>query len=129
MVMPPLEGRLLRSRLLSWILAFRCSRVVINGTRSAMGFALFLLERRKKYLLLYLVSAPALFWATGGKICLVYNCDTTKYPDIGDTIRMRKKNILEKRYSRTGNDKSNSTSPGDHCSRSSFDKVICPACE
>jgi hypothetical protein len=91
MVMPPLEGRLLRSRLLSWILAFRCSRVVINGTRSAMGFALFLLERRKKYLLLYLVSAPALFWATGGKICLVYNCDTTKYPDIGDTIRMRKK--------------------------------------
>jgi hypothetical protein len=56
-----------------------------------MGFALFLLERRKKYLLLYLGSGPALFWATGGKICLVYNCDTTKYPDIGDTIRMRKK--------------------------------------
>jgi hypothetical protein len=97
-VMPPLEGRLLCLRLLSSILAFRCSRVVINGTRSAMGFALFLLERRKKYLLLYLGSGPALFWATGGKICLVYNCDTTKYPDIGDTIRMRKKNILEKRH-------------------------------
>jgi hypothetical protein len=46
-VMPPLEGRLLCSRLLSSILAFRCSRVVINGTRSAMGFALFLLEQRK----------------------------------------------------------------------------------
>jgi hypothetical protein len=54
-VMPPLEGRLLRSRLLSSILAFRSSRVVINGTRSAMAFALFLLEWWKKYLLFYMV--------------------------------------------------------------------------
>jgi hypothetical protein len=54
-IMPPPEGRLLRSRLLSSILAFRCSRVVINGTRSAMGFALFLSEWWKKYLLLYTV--------------------------------------------------------------------------
>lgn len=54
-ITPPPEGRLLRSRLLSSILAFRCSRVVINGTRSAMGFALFLSEWWKKYLLLYTV--------------------------------------------------------------------------
>ena len=58
----PLESCLLRSRLCfsSSIVAFRCSRVVINGTRSAMGNSLISLGAvGTKYLLLFMgFSSP-----------------------------------------------------------------------
>lgn len=66
-MLPSLEGRLLCLRVFfpcsssSSIIAFRHSRVVINGTRSAMGFALFHFGAvGKKYLLLFSSSCYSL---------------------------------------------------------------------
>lgn len=56
----------------------RCSRVVINGTRTAIGFASFLSELGKIPLCFFMVRHRHCSWDRDGKICLVYYNETSR---------------------------------------------------